>query len=120
LAQALAKRAENKRIAREPIDTNFSRFNADSAQAQGRLGEDRGLALGALDRGYLRGTDDAAVGLARGQRENQQFGLDATAQKFYQADIPLPLPSTGTTPVLAPRPRRRPASSSTRGTNRGR
>jgi hypothetical protein len=107
LAQALAKRAENKRIAREPIDTNFSRFNADSAQAQGRLGEDRGLALGALDRGFLRGTDDAANALARAQRENKQFGLDATAQKFYQADIPLPLPDAAAASPGAPARRKR-------------
>lgn len=122
LAQALAKRAENKRLAREPIDTNFSRFNADSAQAEGRLGEDRGVALGALDRGFLRGSDDAANALARAQRENKQFGLDATAQKFFQADIPLPLPDTApssSTPTRSPR-RRRSVSSSTRGTNRGR
>lgn len=90
LAQALAKRAENKAIARQPLDTNFSRFNADSALAEGRLGEDRGLALGGLDRGFLRGADDANTTLARAQRENTQFGLDAAAQRFYQADMPLP------------------------------
>jgi hypothetical protein len=112
LAQALAKRAENQRIAREPMDTNFARYNADSSQAEGRLGEDRGLALGALDRGFLRGSDDAATALARGQRENTAFGLDATAQKFYQADLPLPLPgaqpSSSSSSTGGTKPRRRP------------
>jgi hypothetical protein len=87
LAQALAKRAENKRIAREPIDTKFSRFYADSEQALGRGGEVRGL--------------------ARAQRENKQFGLDATAQKFYQADIPLPLPDAAAASPGAPARRKR-------------
>lgn len=110
LAQALAKRAENKAIERQPLDTNFARFNQDSALAQGRLGEDRGLALGGLDRGFLRGADDANTTLARAQRENAQFGLDANAQRFYQADVPLPLPSQAVSPATGgatPRPRRR-------------
>lgn len=103
LAQALAKRTANEAIARQPIDQGFarfgqdsarseSRFNADSAQSESRLGEDRGLALGGLDRGFLRGADDANITLGRAGRENSQFGLDATAQRFYQADLPLPLP----------------------------
>ncbi len=106
LAQALAKRQANEQIARKPIDTGFQRFGADSAQAETRLGEDRsraterlqtgaGLDFGALDRGLLRGTEDAATGLARADRENTRFGLDATAQRFYQANVPLPLGQTG-------------------------
>ena len=100
LAQALAKRAANKAIARQPIDTSFARFNEDSALTEGRLGEDRGLnlgrlgenrgvALGGLQTSLLRGTEDAATQLARAQRENAQFGLDATTQKFFQANMPL-------------------------------
>ena len=85
----MAKRNENKAIARQPIDTGFARFNQDSSQAETRLNEDKGLALGDLDRGFLRGTDDAAIGLARAGRENTQFGLDANAQRFYQANVPL-------------------------------
>ena len=115
LAQAMAKRNENKAIARQPIDTGFARFNQDSSQAETRLNEDKGLALGDLDRGFLRGTDDAGIALARAQRENTQFGLDANAQRFYQANLPL-----GGAPAPAAKPRtskvkRRP----TRGTNRG-
>lgn len=137
LAQALAKRQANQAIAQQPLDTNFSRFNADSTLAQGRLGEDTSTSLGrlgedtstslgrlgqdttlgqsrigedqstatsrlqagaltdqqALDRGYLRSTDDAGTALARAQRENSQFGTDASAQRLYQANTPLPLPS---------------------------
>lgn len=114
LAQALAKRQANEAIARKPIDTGYQRFGADSAQAEGRvredtalgesrIGEDRTRATGrlqagasadfaALDRGLLRGTEDAATQLARARRENTQFGLDANAARFYQANIPLPGP----------------------------
>lgn len=115
LAQALAKRTENEAIARAPIDTGFARFNADSGTAESRLSEDtirstsrlrEGAAtdFGALDRGLLRGTEDAATQLARARRENTQFGLDANAARFYQANIPLPGPK----PVAAkPAPKKR-------------
>lgn len=115
LAQALAKRQANQAIDRQPIDTGFARFGQDSTQAQGRLGEDtqlgtsrigedRTLATGrlqagaatdfaSLGRGLLRGTEDAATQLARAGRENTQFGLDANAARFYQANVPLPGPA---------------------------
>lgn len=122
LAQALTKRTSNEALDRKPIDTSFARFGQDSAQAEGRLGEDRTratnrLALGAatdfkaLDTSLLRGTEDAATQLARGGRENAAFGLDANAQRFYQANIPLPLPAE--TPV--PKKKKKPASSTTAG-----
>lgn len=122
LAQALTKRQSNEALDRKPIDTSFARFGQDSAQAEGRLGEDRTratnqLALGAatdfkaLDTSLLRGTEDAATQLARGGRENAAFGLDANAQRFYQANIPLPLPAE--TPV--PKKKKKPASSTTAG-----
>lgn len=128
LAQALAKRKANEEIARKPIDTGFERFDWDSRQAESRLGEDTALGrsrigedrdrgvsrlnagaqedFAALDRGLLRGTEDAASQLARAGRENTQFGLDANAQRFYQANIPLPqnLAGRAATPVI---PRRR-------------
>lgn len=94
LAQALAKRQGNEAIARQPIDTGFARFNTDSTLAEGRLGEDKGLALADLQRGYLRGVDDAGTGLARAQRENSQFGLDANASRFYQANLPINTPGS--------------------------
>lgn len=119
LAQALAKRTENQAIDRAPMDTNFARFNADSAQSEGWLGEDRGLAIGGLQRSLLRGTEDAATGLGRAGREREQFGLDAAAQRFYQANMPLPGPGAtpGAEPLTGPR-RRRPARQPTIGTNR--
>ncbi len=111
LAQALAKRTANEAIARQPIDQGFarfgedsaraegrfnadtnqseSRFNADSAQSEQRLGEDKQLGLAGLQRGFLRGVDDAGVGLARAGRENTAFGLDANATRFFQANIPI-------------------------------
>lgn len=106
LQQALAKRTANEAIARQPIDTGFARFGQDSQLAQGRLGEDQATAtdrlktgaqtdFAALDRGLLRGTEDAAFQLGTAGRENTQFGLDANAQRLYQANIPLP----GPTPV---------------------
>jgi hypothetical protein len=119
LAQALAKRNANQAIARQPLDTSFARFNEDSALDEGRLGENRGVALGGLRTGLLRGTEDAATQLARAQRENAQFGLDATAQKFFQANLPInevpeqpALPATRRRPVVRPR--------NTLGTNRRR
>ena len=118
LAQSLAKRTANQAIDRQPIDTSFSRFNQDSALQQGRIGEDRGTALARLGEGaaadlsglktnYLRGAEDANTQLGTAGRENQYFGLDANAQKFYQANIPLPVPKTGTA-VAPSAPKRRP------------
>lgn len=104
LAQALAKRTANKAIQRSDIDLQQNRAMEDSGLAESRLGENRGLALGSLSRGYLRDVDDGAVGLGRAGRENTQFGLDATAQRFYQANLPLP---GGEPPEQ--RPRQRPA-----------
>ena len=123
LAQALAKRQANEALQRQPIDTGFARFNADSALSEGRLGENRDVALGGLKTGLLRGTEDSATQLARAQRENAQFGLDATVQKFFQANMPInvvpeePEERRGSrrpaTARRAPRPR------NTLGTNRG-
>lgn len=112
LAQALQKRAANQAIDRKPIDTGFQRFSADSSTAEQRLIENRGLAerrigenralgtgrlnqgyqfdLSGLNRSYLRGGEDSATQLARAQRENTQFGLDANVQRLYEADTILP------------------------------
>lgn len=110
LAQSLAKRTANEAIDRAPMDTGFSRFNADSALQEGRIGTDRGTALGRLQEGaasdlaglktnYLRGAEDANTQLGIAGRENSQFGLDANAQKFYQANVPLPLPAAAAAAV---------------------
>lgn len=115
LAQALAKRQANEAIDRKPMDTGFARFNQDSQLQQGRLGEDTALGtsrigedrttglsrlnagatadLSSLRTGYVRGAEDANTQLGIAGREANQFGLDANAQRFYQANVPLPLPT---------------------------
>lgn len=116
LAQALAKRTANKAIQRQDMDTAQTRAMEDSGLQESRLGENRGLALGALSRGYLRDVDDAGVGLGRAGRENLQFGLDAAAQRFYQAN--LPLPGGGPEPAgpsSSARPKRKPRVPGPRG-----
>lgn len=126
LAQALAKRQANEAIDRKPIDTGFARFGQDSAQAQGRLVEDTSRAtsrLGqsaatdfrALDTGLLRGTEDAASQLARAGRENTQFGLDANAARFYQANVPLPGPTSTAAKPATPKKKKLPATVNTPG-----
>lgn len=81
LAQALAKRQANQGIAQGSLDTGFGRYAQDSALRQTALGTQ-----------FSRGLEDANVQLATAGRENTQFGLDANAQKFYQANLPLPVP----------------------------
>ncbi len=116
--QAATKRSENEALDRQPLDTNFSRFNADNDQARGRLvadtdqartrlgedytqseqelrenafisaargGEDKDLGLGRLGSAFNRQSTDLNTQLLRGQREQQQFGLDVGAQKMFQA-----------------------------------
>lgn len=75
LAQALRKRAANKAFDKAPIDTNFSRFNADLATRQA------GLALS-----YQRQSADRNLrDVPRAQREATAFGLDTNTQRWFQS-----------------------------------
>lgn len=107
LAAALAARTSNEALDRQPVDTGFQRFTADSAQAERRMGEDRASTLGRIDRnqsrflagyddpttglfskldtGYQRGVDDRAVDTARQGRELGFYNQDVGAARFFQA-----------------------------------
>jgi hypothetical protein len=119
LAQALAKRTENEAIARQPIDTGYQRFTADSASAEQRLGEDQQQNVGRLMQGavntgtdlrtgYLRGGEDALDALKRAGREAVQFGIDANAQRLYQANTILPGPGKTAAQIAAANQKRKP------------
>jgi hypothetical protein len=106
LQQALEKRMANQAIDRQPIDTSHTRAGQDFAEREanarnlenrdvadysslvgsggqdGRLQEDFQSQLGL---GLSRGNEDRANTLARAGRENDQFGLDASAQRWFQA-----------------------------------
>lgn len=93
LAQALAKRTENEAIDRKPIDTNYSRFMADSNLTESRLGEDkttslgrlaedRTVGLGQLDTAQTRLGEDIATGR---QRLTDQYG---TGESTYKGGNP--------------------------------
>lgn len=102
LQQALDKRMANQAIDKAPIDTGFQRFNAQADQGEqraqqdfntlagdnGRLREDFAAQIGKLGLGLDRSygdQGDATIALARGGRENTQFGTDIAAQRWYQA-----------------------------------
>lgn len=82
--QAAAKRAANKALEQQPIDTSFNRFTEDNQSAQGRLAlnmapPDAGNPLGG------RAYQDLNSTLTRGKREGAFFGLDVAGEKAYQA-----------------------------------
>jgi hypothetical protein len=93
--QAAAKRQANQAIDQQPIDTSYKRFVDDNTLAQTRVGEDSDSALGRLALDLAppgpdnplggRRFQDRTTQLTRGQRENTAFGLDANAQRAYQA-----------------------------------
>lgn len=109
LQQALEKRLANQAHDRAPMDISHQRAGEDFTQQQtqaqtqenrsvadyqqlvgadgkgGRLNEDFQSQLGQLGLGLTRGNEDRANALTRAGRENDQFGLDATAQKWYQS-----------------------------------
>jgi hypothetical protein len=47
--------------------------------------ENQQRAIDPLSLNYARQNEDMTTGLSRAQRENTQFGLDVTAQRFFQA-----------------------------------
>jgi hypothetical protein len=96
LLQAAAKRGANQAIARQPMDTEHSRFlasndlagqrlNEDYATQSGRVTADATSALGQNALAYARGTNDSGLALLRAQREGSQFGIDTQTQKIFQA-----------------------------------
>lgn len=102
MAQALGKRGANQAHDQAGLNTSYARTVQDQAVAQGRLdtagtraGEDRDLSLGDLalklappDAGNPlggRSFQDRTTALTRAQREGVALGLDATAQRAYQA-----------------------------------
>jgi hypothetical protein len=103
------KTAAHFRLA-EDFSRGLTRVGEDRATGVHRLNTGAQSDFAGLDRGLLRGTEDAATQLARAQRENAQFGLDANAQRFFQADMPIPQ-NVAAANVQAPRPApRRPAA----------
>jgi hypothetical protein len=76
---------ENLGLAMQAIGTNESRFGADSATSETRLGQNRDAAVGDLGLGYQRSVDDATTTLSRAGREKTFFGQDTQAQKIAQA-----------------------------------
>jgi hypothetical protein len=107
LLQSAAKRAENQAIDRQPLDTNYQRFMADSSQQESRLGADyatqsqrneaaRTQQLGRLALDYAppdaaanplggRRWQDRNTQLVTAQREQAFFGQDVGAAKAFQA-----------------------------------
>lgn len=85
LAQAARKRTANYQIERQPLDTNFARFNEQSRLNEVRLGQDIDRRTAALGVDYQRGTEDRNLALARARRENTFYGQDVSTQRFYQA-----------------------------------
>lgn len=73
LAAALV-RAGNEQRAIDPINVGRTRLAENVTQQKD-----------ALNLGYTRHGEDLTTGLLRGQRENTAFGLDTTAERFFQA-----------------------------------
>ncbi len=95
-AAARAKRAENQAIEQKPVDEGFKRFGEDSADSELRLNQGTDRALGQLGQGYQRGEEDRGYALARANREQEFFGADVGASKWFQAG------QTGYTPPAKP------------------
>lgn len=114
LQQAAAKRTANQALDRQPMDTNYGRFVADSGQAEQRLGQDKATSLGRIGTaetragedaataeqrlnlgvdtaqgdlalGYQRNNEDSTTKLQRAGRELGFFTQDTNANRFWQA-----------------------------------
>ena len=86
LAAAMA-RAQNRAVEQAPLETMLSRYTADDATNRTRLLENVNAQKGALGTEYERQGQDWTTQAARAQRENTQFGLDTSEQRFYQAKL---------------------------------
>lgn len=116
LAAALQARSANQGRDVGAQNQAYGRFQADSAQAETRLGQDQSQALqgvqtqqdrtlgpdGSLARAFVNagkdytyGVGDKAVELARAGRENTSFQTDLTSQKLYQGQQSGLLPGRG-------------------------
>jgi hypothetical protein len=88
LQQALEKRTANLAHDRAPLDTNEQRRSLEYdlyTGPQGRYQQDYGEKLGQLGLSVSRPNEDRANALTRAGRENDQLGLDASAQRWFQA-----------------------------------
>lgn len=85
LAAALAARNAEKQRQQAEAQQTFERFLADNSQARGRVAEDQGVAAGRL--GVMSQRQGAAIDTTeqRAGRESVNFGLDANAQRWFQA-----------------------------------
>lgn len=84
--QARQKRAANQAREQGAADTDYNRFTTDSGLAEGRLGEDRDLALADLNLGFERGWQDRnETQLPRAQREAGIFSQDVNELRIDQA-----------------------------------
>ena len=118
LAQALRKRTENEAWDRKPIEEGWSRLQADIATNRERATTQFDWQTGDLKTNYLRGGEDASLGLARGGRELAQYGIDASRLANYSAGVVTP-PATaplaqllGTRVPAAPKPAKKPKKTS--------
>lgn len=112
-AQAAQKRAANKAIDRQPLQTNFDRFLQDSTTAESRLGTTEGRVRYDSDRdqGRLaellrRNTEDRGTQGTRAERENEFFHQDLNEVRVDQAKMAGFLPEPRVSSV-GPRRRRR-------------
>lgn len=85
LQQALQKRMANEAIDRKPLDQNEAAQLEDYNTLTGRLRSNFDSELGQLSLGLSRGNEDRANQLGRAGRENTQLGVDAQAQRWFQA-----------------------------------
>lgn len=93
---AAMRRRENEGIEQGGLDTQLSRYRADDTTNRARLMQNVAQQRGVLGLAYGRQGEDFTTDLARAQRENTQFDVDLSEQRFYQAK------GTGYKPPSAP------------------
>jgi hypothetical protein len=96
LRAALAARTADQGRDIGRIDQSEGRFLEDSRLAEGRLTEDRDIALAEIERLFGYGSVDRQEGLARALRELGFFGTDTAEQRAFQASQAGLLPELGT------------------------
>lgn len=85
LQEALRVRTENQGREQGVLDQSLQRMVADNMTQRDRVQHGYEDTVGALGLGLSRGNEDRANTLARAGREKDQFGLDASAQRWFQA-----------------------------------